>query len=109
MSIEEISYESNHSDYSHWRSNRIALKYSHSLLDLVFMWQNNPAIKLPFILNKAMELVGLRNDARLFFLALGGSLDFNYEKTAEILLHVAAQYGQYMYSFWYDTIEDLLK
>jgi hypothetical protein len=49
-----------------------------------------------------MELIGYKPEAPLFFKALGGALDYNFEKAQDLLLHVASQYGNYAYSFWKD-------
>jgi hypothetical protein len=100
MSIAHSTHATYHSDYKDWSTYVSSSPLSYSLLDLVYMWRETPAIKLSFLLNRAMELVGLHNEARLFFLALGGSMDFDYQRAADELCHVAAQYGQYFYSFW---------
>ncbi len=97
-----ISHESDQSGYVDWSSYVSTSEFSHSVLDLVFMWRTVPAITLPFILNRAMGLVGLRKEAKLFFLALGGSLDYDYDQASELICQVAENYGQYFLSFWYD-------
>jgi len=53
-----------------------------------------------------MELVGLRSEARLFFLALGGSLDYDYAQASELICNVAAHYGTQFLSFWQDIAQN---
>ena len=84
----------------------LAINNDMSVLDLLFMWKKIPAIKLSFLLNRAMELVGHRSTATLFYFALGGAFDYNYGLAAEEILHVAAQYGNYFYTFWYDITHE---
>ena len=108
MSISTVNYshEVIQSEYVDWSSNVFRSEFSHSILDLVFLWRTIPAITLPFILNRSMELVGLRSEARLFYLALGGSLDYDYAQASELICGVAEHYGPYFLSFWNDITQN---
>ena len=107
ISTVNISHDVDQSDYKNWSSYVSTSEFSHSVLDLVFMWRTIPAITIPFILNRAMSLVGLRSEARLFFLALGGSLDYDYVQASELICQVAEHYGPYFLSFWNDITQNL--
>ncbi len=75
---------------------------AYSGVDLLYMRRSHPSISLRFIMNRSMNLVGYQRAASLFFQALSGALDYNYKLAREKLLHVAAQHGEYYYSFWDD-------
>ncbi|MHA1519591.1 MAG: hypothetical protein ACTSRK_05355 [Promethearchaeota archaeon] len=108
MSISTLNYSNRsvRSGYNDWSTYISKSEFSHSALDLMFMWRTVPAITLPFILNRSMELVGLRSEARLFFLALGGSLDYDYAQASELICNVAAHYGTQFLSFWQDIAQN---
>ena len=108
MSISTVNYshESDQSGYIDSSSYVSTTEFSHSVLDLVFMWRTVDAVTLPFILNRAMGLVGLRNEAKLFYIALCGSLDYDYAQASELLYQVAEHYGPYFLSFWYDITQN---
>lgn len=89
-----------------WHHSTLAIHDDYSVLDLLFMWEKNPAINLSFLLNRAMELVGHKSTATLFYFALVGALDYDYGLATEKILNVASLYGNYFYSFWYDITHE---
>ncbi|MHA1620044.1 MAG: hypothetical protein ACTSVZ_12260 [Promethearchaeota archaeon] len=108
MSISTLNYSNRsvRSGYNDWSMYISKSEFSHSVLELVFLWRTVPAITLPFILNRAMGLVGLRKEAKLFYIAISGSLDYDYAKASELICQVAEHYGPYFLSFWYDITQN---
>lgn len=88
-----------------WHHSTIAIDNEFSVLDLLYMWKKNSAINLSFLLNRAMELVGHKSSASLFYSALVGALDYDYDLATKKILRVATLYGHYFYSFWKDIAQ----
>ena len=106
MSLTHSKSESIHDIRSNSFHHHPTSNNDYTVIDLLFMWENNPAFNLTFLLNRAMELVGYKSQANLFYIVLGGHLDYNYDLASKKILRVASQYGNYFYSFWYDLIHE---
>ena len=105
MSLTHDHNESINTTKNNWHHSPTASNNDYTVLDLLFMWKKMPAVNLSFLLNRAMELVGYRSNASLFYFALGGALDYDYDLATEKILKVASQYGNYFYSFWHDITQ----